>query len=117
MDTHKRTHTAAVVTPTGAVVAQVVIGAETAGYRQLLRFARQAASGQRLWAIEGTGSYGSGLTAHLLKQGERVVEIDRPARPARSNGAKSVAGRGPGVPGAAGAWPVAGAVRRTRGRQ
>ena len=42
-----------------------------------------------MWAIEGTGSYGSGLTTFLLEQGEWVVEIDRPARPARRNGAKS----------------------------
>jgi len=43
----------------------------------------------RAWAIESTGSFGAGLTAHLRKQGERVVEIDRPKRPARRNGAKS----------------------------
>lgn len=50
---------------------------------------RHRVPGRRVWAIEGTGSYGSGLTTYLLEQGEWVVEIDRPARPARRNGAKS----------------------------
>lgn len=42
-----------------------------------------------MWAIKGTGSFGAGLTTFLLERGEWVVEIDRPARPARRNGAKS----------------------------
>ncbi|MBK6441409.1 MAG: hypothetical protein IPF90_04510 [Actinomycetales bacterium] len=42
-----------------------------------------------VWAIEGTGSYGSGLTTALLEHGQWVVEIDRPTRPARRDRAKS----------------------------
>src|SRR5215472_6126015 len=45
--------------------------------------------GRRVWAVEGTGSFGAGLTTDLLEQGEWVVEIDRPVRAARRNGAKS----------------------------
>jgi transposase len=45
--------------------------------------------GRRVWAIEGTGSYGAGLTRFLTDQGEVVVEVDRPHRPARRGGAKS----------------------------
>jgi hypothetical protein len=41
-----------------------------------------------VWAIEGTGSFGAGLTTLLLERGEWVVEIDRPARLVRRNGAK-----------------------------
>jgi transposase len=48
-----------------------------------------AGADRRCWAIEGTGSFGAGLTTDLLEQGEWVIEIDRPARPARRNGAKS----------------------------
>jgi hypothetical protein len=59
------------------------------GAKRVIAFAREHAPGRRVWAIEGTGSYGSGLTTYLLEQGEWVVEIDRPARPARRNGAKS----------------------------
>ena len=59
-----------------------------AGYRQLLKLAGQH-QGQRVWAIEGTGGYGAGLTRFLQAQAERVVELDRPKRAARRHGAKS----------------------------
>lgn len=51
-------------------------------------FANTTAPGRRVWAIEGTGSYGAGPTTSLLEHSEWVVEIDRPARPARRDGAK-----------------------------
>jgi transposase len=89
VDTHKHSHTAAVATPTGGLVADVTIPSDAFGAKRVLAFAREHAPGRRVWAIEGTGSYGSGLTTYLLEQGEWVVEIDRPARPARRNGAKS----------------------------
>jgi transposase len=89
VDTHRDTHAAAVCEPTGAVAAEREVGADALGYRTLLRFAAQAAPGRRVWAIEGSGSFGAGLTTYLLERGEWVVEIDRPARPARRNGAKS----------------------------
>jgi transposase len=89
VDTHKHTHTAAIVTPTGRLVAQLTVAADASGYAHLLRFARERAPGRRVWAIEGTGSYGAGLTTHLLEHAEWVVEIDRPKRPARRNGAKT----------------------------
>jgi transposase len=89
VDTHRDTHSAAAVDPTGGVVAQTTLVADAFGYRRLLAFAREHAPARRVWAIEGTGSFGAGLTTHLLEQGEWVVEIDRPARPARRNGAKT----------------------------
>lgn len=89
VDTHKLTHTAAVATPTGGLVADVTVPTDAFGAKRVLAFAREHAPGRRVWAIEGSGSYGSGLTTFLLEQGEWVVEIDRPARPARRNGAKS----------------------------
>src|SRR5215212_9796610 len=89
VDTHKDTHTAAVVTATtGAVVAQATVPATPAGYRQLLRLADQH-DGRRVWAIESTGGYGAGLTRFLQTQAEQVVELDRPKRAARRRGAKS----------------------------
>jgi nucleoside-diphosphate-sugar epimerase len=78
VDTHKHTHTAAVVTPTGGLVADVTIPTDAFGAKRVLAFARAHAPGRRVWAIEGSGSYGSGLTTYLLEQGEWVVEIDRP---------------------------------------
>lgn len=89
VDTPKRTHTAAVVTPTGGLVADVTIPIDAFGAKRVLAFAREHAPGRRVWAIEGSGSDGSGLTTFLLEQGEWVVEIDRPARPARRDGATS----------------------------
>jgi transposase len=89
VDTHKHTHTAAVVTAaTGAVIEQVTVPATPAGYRRLLRLAGQQ-PGQRVWAVESTGGYGAGLTRFLQAHGEQVVELDRPKRAARRHGAKS----------------------------
>jgi transposase len=89
VDTHKHTHTAAVaVAATGAVIQQVTVPAAPAGYQQLLKLASQQ-PGQRVWAIEGTGGYGAGLTRFLQTHAEQVVELDRPKRAARRHGAKS----------------------------
>jgi transposase len=89
VDTHKHTHTAAVVVAaTGAMVDQVTVPAAPAGYQQLLQLADQQ-PGRRVWAIESTGGYGAGLTRFLHAHHEQVVELDRPKRPARRHGAKS----------------------------
>ena len=89
VDTHKASHTAAVVTPTGGATAHLTVPSDAIGAKRVLAFARRRAPDRRVWAIEGTGSFGAGLTTYLLEQGEWVVEIDRPRRPARRNGAKS----------------------------
>jgi hypothetical protein len=87
VDTHKDTHTAAAVGATGNVVEHLTVSADPAGYRRLVAFGRRHEA--RLWAIEGTGSFGAGLTTELLARGERIVEVDRPQRPARRGGVKS----------------------------
>ena len=82
VDTHKETHTAAVVAAaTGAVLDQATVTATPAGYQQLLRLADRH-DGRRVWAIEGTGGYGAGLTRFLQSHAEQVVELDRPKRAA-----------------------------------
>jgi transposase len=88
VDTHKNAHSAAVVNAVGGVVAGVEVVASDAGYRSLLRTAQARAAGRRAWAVEGTGSFGSGLAAFLQQHGERVLEIERPRRP-RQKPAKS----------------------------
>jgi transposase len=94
VDTHKHTHTAAVVhAVSGAVLEQATVpataaGYRQAGYRQLLRLADRH-DGRRVWAIEGAGGYGAGLTRFLHAHAEQVVELDRPKRAARRHGAKS----------------------------
>jgi transposase len=89
VDTHKHTHTAAVVVAaTGAVIEQLTVPATPGGYRQLLRLADRQ-DGRRVWAIESTGGYGAGLTRFLHAHKEQVAELDRPKRTARRHGAKS----------------------------
>lgn len=88
VDTHARTHSLAVLNRAGAVVLEATDSTDPAGLERLLARVRGCAGGRRLWAIEQTGSYGAGLTALLQASGEDVVEIDRPARPARRGGAK-----------------------------
>lgn len=89
VDTHRDHHTVAVVDPTGGALATIELATDAFGYRRMLAFAKEHAPGRRVWAIEGTGSFGAGLTTYLLEHEEWVVEIDRPARPARRNGAKT----------------------------
>ncbi len=88
VDTHKQSHTAAMVDRLGGVSETLEFGADPAGYRMVLDWV--AARGEiRVWGVEGTGSYGAELTGFLQNCGERVVEVERPGRPARRNGAKS----------------------------
>lgn len=89
VDTHKNTHTAAVVAAsTGAAVENLTVDTDPDGYAELVAFADRHC-GLRAWSIEGTGGYGAGLARFLAERGELVIELDRPNRPARRNGAKS----------------------------
>ena len=89
VDTHVRTHSAAVVdTATGGVLGEITVEATVEGYAELVEFANGYPI-LRAWAIEGTGGHGAGLSRHLLETSEIVIELDRPKRAARRNGAKS----------------------------
>ena len=89
VDTHVRTHSAAVVDArTGAVLGELTVEATPAGYQDLVDFASEY-SMVRAWAIEGTGGHGAGLARLLARRGEVVAELDRPRRARRRNGAKS----------------------------
>ena len=89
VDTHKHTHTAAVIdAATGAVLDEITVDTDPDGYAELVSMAERH-SGLRAWSIEGTGGYGAGLTRYLAGLEELVVELDRPNRPTRRNGAKS----------------------------
>jgi transposase len=84
VDTHRDEHVVAVVAaPAGAVVAGKAAPAHGRGYRELLRVADRYASGRRVWAIEGSGSYGAGLARYLAEHGEVVLEVSRTARTER----------------------------------
>ena len=89
VDTHVHTHSAAVVdTRTGGVLDEITVEATADGYAQLIEFADDHAA-LRAWAIEGTGGHGAGLTRHLERGQEVVIELDRPERARRRHGAKS----------------------------
>ena len=88
VDTHKHTHTAAAVGATGAVLEHMRVPADPAGYRQLIGFGQRHCA--TLCAIEGTGSFGAGLTTALLARCERIVEVDRPQRPTRRGGEDAI---------------------------
>jgi transposase len=89
VDTHKHTHTAAVVAAaTGQTMVTMTVAATPGGYQQLLELAGRQPS-RRIWAIESTGGYGAGLTRFLHAHQEQVAELDRPKRAARRHGAKS----------------------------
>ena len=82
VDTHLDEHVLAVVSAaTGAAVARQAVRTNPRGYSAALRFAQEAGAGARVWAIEGSGSYGAGLARYLAGRGETVLEISRTPRP------------------------------------
>lgn len=93
VDTHVSTHAAAaVLTATGAVLAQIGVEANAEGYAELVAWAEDLQDEHGAlqgWAIEGTGSHGRGLAVELHSRGELVVEVDRPVRTTRRGGVKS----------------------------
>jgi transposase len=87
--THVHTHSAAAVDArTGGVLDEITVEATAEGYAQLVEFADEQPA-LRAWAIEGTGGHGAGLTRHLERGEEIVIELDRPERAKRRHGAKS----------------------------
>jgi transposase len=81
IDTHKQTHTAAIVTAgSGAHETTLTVPATPSGFEQLLIEASRHGA-LRCWAIEGCGSWGHSLVRWLHEHDERVVEVDRPKRP------------------------------------
>jgi len=88
VDTHKQSHVAAVVSANGGKLDEREVPATQCGYEELIGFADQH-RGRRAWAIEGTSSYGAGLSRLLVARGEEVIEIDSPRRAKRRRGAKS----------------------------
>jgi transposase len=87
VDTHRDTHTAAVVDMVGRQLAVLVITADLTGYARLLAWvAEQVSGGRLLWAIEGTRSHGAGLCRALVAAGAQITEVDRPTRRSRRAG-------------------------------
>ncbi len=60
VDTHKDTHTAALVSATGAELLTVEVATTAKGYAQIVQLAAAYPRERRAWAIEGVSSYGAG---------------------------------------------------------
>jgi transposase len=87
VDSHRDSHAVAVVVvPSGVVAFEAVIAASSDGYEEALWLAATHAPGRRAFAIEGTASFGAGLSRFLLDRGERVFEVGRVRRERRSGG-------------------------------
>jgi transposase len=87
VDPHRDSHSLAVVQiVSGAVVFESTIDANNGGYAQALSLAEEHAPGRRAFAIEGTGSFGAGLTRFLTGRDEWVLEVSRLRRERRSGG-------------------------------
>src|SRR4051812_50064006 len=92
VDPHRDLHALAVVhVLSGAVVFEKTVAANSDGYALALRLVDAHASGRRAFAVEGSGSFGAGLTRFLSGRGERAPDGRRPRRgggPGGDNGTR-----------------------------
>jgi transposase len=88
VDTHKHIHVGAIIDGLGRLVDTAWFPATTAGYGELLGW-MQAAGDLEMVGVEGTGSWGAGLSRHFTTAGVTVVEISRPDRRKRRLKGKS----------------------------
>jgi len=87
VDPHRDVHAIAVLeVRTGGVVYEAAVAANASGYRRTLALATEHAAGRRAFAVEGSGSFGAGLTRFLAGEGETVFEVGRLRRQRRSGG-------------------------------
>src|ERR1017187_4938945 len=73
VDPHRDSHAIAVVeVVSGAVVFEATVDANSDGYARALKLVEELGPARRAFAVEGTGSFGAGLTRFLTGRGERV---------------------------------------------
>ena len=82
VDTHKDVHVAVALSGLGARLGDASAPATADGYRSLADWARGHGA-VHAFGVEGTGSYGAGLSRALATQGFRVIEVNRPNRQLR----------------------------------
>jgi transposase len=70
VDTHRDGHSAAILDPTGGLIAQIKVPSSEANYATLLSFVAERTLGRRCWALGGTGCYSAGLTSFPPNYGE-----------------------------------------------
>lgn len=88
MNTHADTHVAAAIDHNGGVLGVQDFSADEAGYGKLLVSFSEFGDLDMI-GVEGTGSWGIGLTRFPNNAGVGVVEVDRPNRLQRRRQGKS----------------------------
>lgn len=88
VDTHSSTHHGAIIDQAGRLIETRQFTATASGYNALREW--MTSTGQLICVgVEGTGTYGAGLTRHLQANGVTVVEVPRPDRRLRRSHGKS----------------------------
>jgi transposase len=88
VDTHLDNHVIAALDSLGGLLGVESFTADATGYRAAFGWLRSLGE-VVLVGVEGTGSYGAGLTRFLLEHDVEVVEVDRPNRQVRRRQGKS----------------------------
>jgi transposase len=88
VDTHADVHVAVAKDTFGRRLDATSVATTPAGYAELLDWAQRLGQLEG-WGIEGTGSFGAGLTRFLRRHGQVVVEVNRPDRAAPRRRGKS----------------------------
>jgi transposase len=88
VDTHRDVHVVAALDERGAQLGVESFAATASGYRKALSWLRRFGVVERV-GVEGTGTYGAGLTRYLHDQGVMVVEVTCPNRQRRRSHGKS----------------------------
>src|SRR5215210_2936818 len=83
VDTHLDFHVAVAIDHLGRRLGESSVPTTAKGYQMLLRWA-EGFGPVRCAGIEGTSSYGAGLTRHLRARGIEVLEVERPKHRRRS---------------------------------
>jgi transposase len=89
VDTHKDVHVAVALAPNGGRLGEHRIPTTRKGYDDLIVWSEEFGSNP-VYAIEGTSSYGAGLTRELLDASFPVVEVNRTDRSVRRRLGKDV---------------------------
>ena len=88
VDTHKDFHVAVALDGLGRRLGTLSIPTTPAGYEELVDWANGFGPLEGV-GIEGTGSFGAGLTRFLQAEGTKVLEVVRPKRREQYRSGKS----------------------------
>ena len=88
VDTHRDEHVAVAIDCLGAWLGQRRLPSVSSGYEALHCWA-SGLGDVVAFGIEGTGSYGAGLSRYLVRRGRTVIQVNRPDRSTRRRLGKS----------------------------